>query len=163
MTDLSLDRMDLKILDALQRDARASNVELAERVHLSPSQFHRRLKRLEEMGIIARYVALLEPTAVGLSVMAFVGVTLEKHGANPAREFAEAINGVAEILECWAVSGDYDYLLRVVAADLAGFSDFLLHRLIRLPMVAGVRSIILLDCLKSGTALPLTQVKIAQA
>jgi Lrp/AsnC family leucine-responsive transcriptional regulator len=101
------------------------------------------------------YVALLEREPLGLGVMAFVNVTLEKHGESPAQAFDEAVQGHPEILECYAVSGEADYLLRVVAPDLKAFSDFLMHRLMRLPMVANVRSSILLDELKATTALPL--------
>ena len=155
MQSTNLDAADLRLLDCLQRQARLSNVELSERVGLSPSQCYRRLRRLEEAGLIRGYVALLDREKLGLGVMAFVNVALEKHGEHPARAFHEAVRGEPEILECHAVSGEADYLLRVVAVDLKAFSDFLLHRLMRLPMVANVRSSILLDELKATNALPL--------
>lgn len=151
----NLDAADVRLLDCLQRQARLSNVELSERVGLSASQCYRRLRRLEEAGLIGGYVALLDREKLGLGVMAFVNVTLEKHGEHPAQAFREAVLDEPEILECYAVSGEADYLLRVVAADLKAFSDFLLHRLMRLPMVANVRSSILLDELKATSALPL--------
>ncbi len=155
MRKIELDAADVRLLECLQRRARLSNVELSERVHLSASQCYRRLRRLEEGGVVRGYVALLEREPLGLGVMAFVNVTLEKHGESPAQAFNEAVQDDPEILECYAVSGEADYLLRVVAPDLKAFSDFLMHRLMRLPMVANVRSSILLDELKATTALPL--------
>ncbi len=154
--DIKFDAMDRRLLQALQMNGRLSNVELSTRIHLSASQCQRRLKRLEEAGIIRRYVALLDNEKLGLGVMAMVNVTLEKHGQDPAGAFHQVIKEEPAILECWAVSGDSDYLLRVVAADLKSFSDFLMQRLLGLPMVAGVRSTILMQELKATTALPLS-------
>ncbi|WP_142850016.1 Lrp/AsnC family transcriptional regulator [Telmatospirillum sp. J64-1] len=150
-----LDDYDCRILDCLQRNGRLTNVELSTQVFLSPSQCQRRVKRLEEEGIIQGYSALLSPEAVGLGVLAFVSVSLAMHGENPARAFTEAIRDIPEILECHAVTGEADYLLRVAAPDLKSFSDFLLHRLMRVPGVTNVRSTIALEELKRTIALPL--------
>lgn len=155
MHEIELDQFDRRLLQALQENGRLSHVELSERVHLSASQCQRRLKRLEEFGIIQHYVALLDPDKIGLMVMAMVSVTLEKHGERPAHAFKEAIQRYPQILECWSVTGEADYVLRVVAADLKAFSQFLMHELLSLPLVAGVRSNILLEQLKFTTALPL--------
>ncbi len=155
MHSLELDRYDRRLLQALQADARLSHVELAEQVRLSPSQCNRRLRKLEALGVIRGYTALLDRSRLGLQVMAFVSVALEQHGRQTAGAFSEAIRHYPQVLECWAVSGDSDYLLRVVAADLEAFSAFLLNELLSLPMVKGVRSSILLQELKSTTALPL--------
>lgn len=149
------DTTDLRLLACLQGEARLTNVELSERVNLSPSQCHRRLRRLEQAGLIRGYAALLDRERLGFGVVAFVSVTLEKQSEHPAQAFNQAVQDLPEILECHAVSGEADYLLRVVAADLKAFSDFLMHRLLRLPMVAHVRSSILLDEVKATTALPL--------
>ncbi|WP_440997670.1 Lrp/AsnC family transcriptional regulator [Arhodomonas sp. SL1] len=157
MHEISFDTYDRRLLTAIQDDARLSSVELSERVHLSPSQCQRRLKRLETAGVIRGYVGLLDRGRVGLGVMAFVNVSLEQHGAGSAAEFARAVADYPEVLECWAVSGDSDYLMRVVAPDLERFSDFLLHGLLELSMVASVRSNILLQRLKETTAVPLAQ------
>ncbi|WP_018717942.1 Lrp/AsnC family transcriptional regulator [Arhodomonas aquaeolei] len=154
---LAFDTYDRRLLEALQANARLSNVALAERVHLSPSQCQRRLKRLESAGVIRGYATMLDRRRLGLGVMAFVNVSLEKHGTDPARAFAGGIGEFPQVLECWAVSGDSDYLLRVVSPDLERFSEFLLHELLGLPMVASVRSNILLQRLKETTALPLDQ------
>ena len=155
MHENDYDNTDLRLLDCLQAEARLSNVELSERVHLSPSQCHRRLRRLEQAGLVRGYAAQLDRERLGFGVVAFVNVSLEKQSEHPAQAFNQAVQDLPEILECHAVSGEADYLLRVVAADLKAFSDFLMHRLLRLPMVAHVRSSILLDEVKSTTALPL--------
>ena len=151
----SFDRFDLKILECLQKQARMSHVELAEEVHLSPSQCLRRLKRLEENAVIRGYHARLEPAKLGYDVIAMVSVSLNKHGENPAQEFHRKINDIEEIVECWMVTGDADYILRVIAEDLKSFSEFLMHRLLRLPEVAAVRSTILMQEMKSSKGLPL--------
>lgn len=154
---LEFDAYDRRLLAAIQDNGRLSNVELAERVHLSASQCQRRLKKLEGAGVIRGYAALLDRREVGLRVMAFVNVSLEKHGTDPAREFSRTIDDFPEVLECWAVSGDSDYLMRVVSRDLESFSNFLLHELLGMPMVASVRSNILLQRIKETTTLPLDQ------
>lgn len=150
-----LDVYDRRLLQALQADGRLSHVELSEQVYLSASQCQRRLKKLEDTGIIRRYVALLDADKLGLGVMAILSVTLEKHGDDPARAFKESIAGHPQILECWSVTGEADYVMRVVAPDLKAFSDFLMHELLNLPLVAGVRSNILLEQIKFTTELPL--------
>ena len=151
----SFDAMDRKILALLQENARITSAELSEGVNLSPSQCHRRWRRLEELGLIKGYAALLDPQKLGLGVEAFVNVTLEKHGADPARSFVETIHRYPEILECHSVTGEADYVLRVVASDLKAFSGFLMTRLLTMPEVSNVRSNVFLDELKSTTALPL--------
>ncbi len=155
MHESNYDSMDLRLLDCLQGEARLSNVELSERVHLSPSQCLRRLRRLEQAGLVRGYAAHLDRERLGFGVVAFVNVSLEKQSEHPAQAFNQAAQDLPEILECHAVSGEADYLLRVVTVDLKAFSDFLMHRLLRLPMVAHVRSSILLDEVKWTTALPL--------
>ncbi|GAB3125136.1 Lrp/AsnC family transcriptional regulator [Novispirillum itersonii] len=154
--DSSLDAIDRRILRAMQDNARLSNVELSEQAHLSPSQCHRRLKRLEELGVIDGYSARLNPEKIGLGVTAFVSVSLGKHGESPATRFAEAVQGIPEILECHSVSGEADYLLRVTAPDLKSFSDFLMHRLMAFPFVESVKSSIALECLKRWKGLPVS-------
>ena len=153
--DVNLDQFDRRLLHALQANGRLSNAELAERVFLSPSQCQRRVKKLEELGIIQRYVALLDSDRIGLGVTAVINVTLEKHGESQARAFKEAIERHPQILECWSITGEADYLLRVVAPDLKAFSDFLMRDLLNLPLATSVRSNILLEQVKFTTALPL--------
>ncbi len=155
MQSVEFDRIDLKILAFLQEHGRASNLELAEAVSLSASQCHRRHKRLEELGVIAGYEARLAPAALGLGVVAFVHVAMEKgHFAN-IRKFTESVRNLPQVLECFSVTGDFDYVLKIVASDLKAMSQFLMDTLIPLPGVANVRSSVCLDEIKSTGALPL--------
>jgi Lrp/AsnC family leucine-responsive transcriptional regulator len=146
------DKYDLQILDTLQRTGRCTSVELAELVHLSASQCQRRMKKLEDCGLIKQYVALLDARSLGLEVEAIVSVS---QGGNPAEQFRQVIAQHPEILECHAVTGEEDYVLKVITHNLKEFSDFLMEHLMSLPIVASVRSNVLLQELKSTTALPL--------
>jgi len=152
---MTIDKYDLQILDTLQRTGRCTSVELAELVHLSASQCQRRMKKLEDCGLIKHYVALLDARSLGLEVEAIVSVTLSSQGGNPAEQFRQVIAQHPEILECHAVTGEEDYVLKVITHNLKEFSDFLMEHLMSLPIVASVRSNVLLQELKSTTALPL--------
>jgi Lrp/AsnC family leucine-responsive transcriptional regulator len=151
---IELDRTDLKILHALQENGRLSNLELAEAVNLSPSPTLRRLKRLEQAGVIARYVALLEPAQVGLGLEAYVRVMLDKRERHFAT-FAQAVQHWPEVVSCHAMAGEMDYLLRVVFEDLAHFSRFVMDTLLQHPGVVDVKSSFVLQVIKHTTALPL--------
>lgn len=150
-----LDRFDRQILAALQRNARASNVALAEAVHLSPSQCARRLQRLEEIGAIRGYRAVLDPAVVGFGIVGIVIVTLEKHAKHNVQGFLDAVGGCPEITECLSITGDGDFSLRVACRDLAAFSRFLMDVLMPMPGIATTRSSIVLESLKDSAALPL--------
>lgn len=152
----NLDVFDLRLLTALQREGRAPNATLAETVGLSASQVSRRLARLEAEGVIAAYAALLKPDAVGLTVLAFSSVSLERQ-AEAMDGFEAAVLRFPEILECYSVTGEQDFVLRIVARDLKAFADFLSNRLLRVPGVRSVRSSIVLHTIKQTTALPLPQ------
>lgn len=152
---IALDRIDLAILDVLQREGRISNADLAERVHLSASATLRRLQRLERDGVIAGYAARLDPAALGLDLTAFVRVQLEKHGSASIDTFVEAVRGWDEVVACHALTGDMDYLLQVVVRDLAHFSRFLLDRLLNATGVADVNSSFVLRTVKAPSGLPL--------
>jgi len=149
-----LDVFDLRLLSALQREGRMPNAALAEKVGLSASQVSRRLARLEAEGVIATYAALLKPDAVGLTVLAFSSVSLERQ-AEAMDGFEAAVLRFSEILECYSVTGEQDFVLRIVARDLKAFADFLSDRLLRVPGVRSVRSSIVLHTIKQTTALPL--------
>lgn len=151
----SLDGYDIKILAALQEDARISNVALSERVNLSPSQCSRRIARLEQSGLVRGYLARLDPAAVGLDVIALVTVTLKEHGEKAVQAFQSAVLDLPEVLECALTTGDADYLLRVAAADLNTFSDIVMYRLMALPNVGTLRSSIMLKQIKPLVGLPL--------
>lgn len=157
MYDLDLDRIDRRILAFVQANGRASNLELAQAVGLSPAQCHRRHRRLEEQGYIRRYEARLAAEKLNLGVTAFIDVAMEKGHIRDLTKFTDAVVGLPEILECYSVTGDFDYVIKVVARDLKSLSQFLMDRLMRLPGVNSVRSSICLDEIKCTTALPLPE------
>jgi len=142
---MELDAADIKILNYLQIDARASNAEIAEVALLSASQCHRRVKRLEDAGFITGYHAELDAARVGLDINAFVHVTLGTHEENRVKAFVEAIEPIDDIQECYSVTGDADYILRVSMPNLIAFSDFMMHQLMPLPMVGNVKSYIAME------------------
>lgn len=155
MPTITIDRHDLALLDAVQRDGLATNAALGDAVHLSASQISRRLARLAEAGIITGHAALLDPAAVGLGVTAFAHVSLERHGRSQSDAFETAIAELPEVLDCHSVSGDADYLLRIVAPDLPAFSELMMKRVLRLPGVAQVKTNIALQTIKQSHVLPL--------
>jgi Lrp/AsnC family transcriptional regulator, leucine-responsive regulatory protein len=152
-----LDRYDRLLLQALQENGRASNVELSERASLSAPQCYRRVRRLEQEGVIRAYRAQLAPAAVGLEVIAFVSLTLAREQFRQVRAVEGAIRAFPEILECYTVSGDFDYLLKVAARDLKSLSGFLTDRLMQVPGVSTVRSMVCLEEVKQTAGLPLDQ------
>ena len=154
LLDSSLDALDRKILDALQADGRSTNVELAARVHLSAPQCFRRVRALEERGVIRGYTARVQPEALGLGVVAYVSLNIAGEQFGRVRDIEASIRTFPQILECHTVSGDYDYLLKVVARDLKSLSQFLTDRLMQVPGVDDVRSMICLEEIKAASPLP---------
>ena len=161
MPTISLDRYDLALLERVQRAGEATNAELGEAVHLSPSQVSRRLARLAEVGIIKGRAALLDAAAIGLTVTAFAQVILERHGPPQSDAFESAAAALPEVTECYSLSGDADYFLRLVAPDLQAFSELMMKRVLRLPGVAHIKTSIALQKIKQTHELPLEH--IAQA
>jgi Lrp/AsnC family leucine-responsive transcriptional regulator len=161
MAAIELDRADLRILDILQEQGRLSNQEIAERVSLSPSPCLRRIRRLEEAGVIRQYVALLDPDKLGLGLLAYVSVKLEKRGKMPMEDFGALVQGWPEVAACYAMTGEMDYLLRVHVEDLQHFSRFVMDQLLRQPGVVDVKSSFALERIKETTALPLNVVRAA--
>lgn len=170
MAAVEMDKTDRKILAILQEDGRLSNQEVAERVNLSPSPCLRRIKRLEQAGVIRQYVALLAPEKIGLGLLAYVNVRLEKHGTSqvsgsgrsgtavthsPRADFSASVTHWPEVVACYAMTGEMDYLLRVHVEDMAHFSRFMMETLLRHPAVLDVKSSFALQRLKDTTALPL--------
>lgn len=153
-----MDAKDRKILDALQKNARISNVELARIAGLSPSPCLARVRALEESGVIDRYVALLDPKKLGLTVSVLVQVTLEKQVEAALERFEEAVRARPEVMECYLMTGDADYLLRVVVADVPAFERFILDFLSRVPGVGNIKSSFALKQVKDQTALPLHRI-----
>jgi Lrp/AsnC family leucine-responsive transcriptional regulator len=158
MSKDSLDRTDRKILAELQRDGRLSNQELADRVSLSPSPCLRRVRRLEEDGYIHRYVALVDAEKVGFGLVAYVTIRLNKHSGSshaPMADFARDIQAWPEVVACYAMTGDMDYLLRIQVQDLAHFSRFAMDTLMQHPAVIDMRSSFALQKIKETTELAL--------
>lgn len=151
----ALDQLDRRILAELQSDGRMTNQELSERVGLSPTPCLRRLRHLESEGVIFRYVALVDPEVVGYSVTAFVRVRLDQQDDRHLALFEEAIAGFPEVMECYLMTGDADYQLRVVVKSLGSFEDFLRQRLTRIPGVGQVTTSFALRPIVYKTALPL--------
>lgn len=150
-----MDQFDIRLLDALQKDGRLTNQELADRVGLSASQCSRRRAALEAEGVVTGYHAHLSHEALGLGVAAYVHVTLATHSPDNSRRFAELVNSLDEVLEACALTGEADYLVRLVASDLRALSRILNEVFLPHPSVAHVRSSIVLDDLKRTTRLPL--------
>lgn len=155
MLKKTLDSIDLKILRHLQDDATVPNVALARKVGLSPSPCLRRVQMLEEQGIIRQRVTLLDPAAVGHGMNVFVQVTLEKQTERSLQQFERKILGYPEVLECYLMTGEADYLLRTVLADMGAFERFVVERLTRIPGVSRVRSSFAMKQVKYTTRLPI--------
>jgi Lrp/AsnC family transcriptional regulator, leucine-responsive regulatory protein len=155
MAEASLDRTDLRILEELQRDGRIANAELAERVQLSPSPCLRRVARMESSGVIAGYAAKLDAARIGLGLQAFVRVQLARHDRDAIARFAELVQEWPEVVACYALTGDMDYLMQVWVQDLAHFSTFLMDRLMNAAGVDDVNSSFVLREVKPAGALPL--------
>lgn len=153
-----MDKSDISILKALQEDGRLSNRELAKKVSLSPSPSWRRLRTLEEKGVISHYAAVVDRHEVGLSIMGFAHVTLHDHSSDKVKMFDQAILGAPQVLECHATSGEHDYMLKVVAPDMASYQDFLSEYLLKIGVVRTVNTSFALKQQKNTTILPLDQI-----
>ncbi|MBE9607056.1 Lrp/AsnC family transcriptional regulator [Acetobacteraceae bacterium H6797] len=149
-----LDEASLRILDLLQTDSEISNAELAERVGLSASPCWRRVSEMRERGIIRRSVSLVDPLKLGLAVNVFVHVTLKQQDKLSLKTFTDAIAGRPEVMECYLMTGEADFLLRVVVEDLLRYQELMLECLTQIPGVSNIRSSFALDQVKYTTALP---------
>lgn len=155
MSNIPLDRIDKHILRLMQANGRISNLELADQVGLSPTPCSRRVKRLEESGLIAGHVTLLNPEALGLNLTAIIGISMDRHTPDRFEAFEKAIVKMPEIIECSIVTGQTaDFLLKVVVKDMQHYEKFLLGNLTRLAGVTGVHSSFVLRHLVKKTALP---------
>lgn len=150
-----LDIIDRKILSVLQANGRITMAELAGKVGLSVSPCHRRVKLLEERGVITRYIARIDQKSVGLHVSVFISIKLARQKEEDLDRFARAISKWDEVLECYLMTGNRDYLLRVVAADLSSYEAFLKNKLTRLDGIASIESSFALSQVKYSVALPL--------
>ena len=152
---MKLDRYDKSILDALQKNGRVSNVQLASLVNLSESACLRRVRALEESGIIDRYAALVSQPRVGLSGNVFVFIGLHREEERELAAFEDAVRNIPEVMECYLMTGEFDYLLRVVVSDMADFERLHRDSLTRLPGVARVNSSVAIRTVQKKTELPL--------
>ena len=150
-----MDEVDISILEILQADARISNVELARRVNLSAPATLTRVRRLEEEGLIDAHVTLINRRAAGYDMLCFVSVSLQLHDIEQVTGFREAVGQIPEVLECHHVTGDYDYLLKIVAHNTQDLENFLLRKLTPIPGVARIHTSLVLNEVKSTTVIPL--------
>lgn len=150
-----LDRIDIGILNRLQENARITNAELAKSVNLSPTPCFNRVKAMEELGLIRQQVTLLAPAVLGLHVNVFIHVSLEKQVEDALHRFEEAISERPEVMECYLMTGDADYLLRVLVPNIQALEGFILNHLTKIPGVANIRSSFALKQVRYKTALPL--------
>ena len=155
----ALDRLDRAILARLQTDGRETHEAIGAQVGLSASAVLRRIRRLEEAGVIDRYVALLRPESLGLGLSAYVNVRLEKRAEhakrNPMDEFRASVQGWPEVVECVALTGEMDYLLHLVVQDMSAYSRFMMDTLLRHPSVQDCKTSFVMDRVKTTTALPI--------
>lgn len=154
MPEYTLDAIDRKIIDYLQADGRMSNQDLSEKIGLSASPCLRRVRQLESNGIISRYVALVDPDKMGLSVTAFVRVRLDQQDDRHLQEFETAVAGFSEVMDCYLMTGEADYQLRILVRSLTQFEDFLRRRLTRVKGVANVTTSFALRPVIYKTAVP---------
>jgi Lrp/AsnC family leucine-responsive transcriptional regulator len=152
-----LDALDVRILNILQENARITTLELAEQVGLSPTPCARRVKRLEDDGLIQRYVTLLDEKQAGLSLSVFISVRLRAQTAETMEKFERSVRSMSEITECYLVSGVHDYLLHLRVADADALRDFLRNRLVTIEGISEAQSSIVLDKIKYTTALTLKE------
>jgi Lrp/AsnC family leucine-responsive transcriptional regulator len=156
---MKLDRTDKRILETMQQDGRISNLELAEKVGLSPTPCSRRVKRLEESGIIDNHVSLLNQSILGLKLTAIIGISMDRHTPERFENFESKVNEYPEIIEASVVTGQsYDYLVKAVVPDMEYYEELLLGRITRIEGVTGVHSSFVLRKVISKTALPLTHI-----
>lgn len=158
---MKLDAIDLRILAELQQDGSLTNVELARRVHLSPSPCLARVKALEGAGVIERYVALADAKALGLGLTVFINISLKSQSKEALAEFERRIAEHDEVMECYLMTGDSDYLIRVAVTDIAALERFILDQLTPIPGIEKIRSSFALKQVRYKTALPLPAKSVA--
>ncbi|GAB4577949.1 MAG: Lrp/AsnC family transcriptional regulator [Anaerolineales bacterium] len=150
-----LDSLDRTILNILQTDGRISNAELARQINLSPPACHARLKHLEELGFIRQYTALLDADLLGYDMLCFVNVSLQQHTMQQVEQFRHQIKAMPEVLECYHITGEFDYLLKVIIRNRKDLERFVVDKLTPLPGVARIYTSLALTVVKSDTAIPI--------
>jgi len=152
---MKLDPIDIRIMNELQNDSSHSNVELAKRVHLSPSPCLMRVKALKDKGVIRNYVALADPKILGLGLNVFISISLKEQSKEALAQFEQRISEHDEVMECYLMTGDSDYLIRVAVADMGALEKFILEQLTPIPGIEKIRSSFALKQVRYKTALPL--------
>ncbi|MDH6249421.1 Lrp/AsnC family leucine-responsive transcriptional regulator [Polynucleobacter sphagniphilus] len=152
---MKLDTIDIRILNELQNDSSHSNLELAKRVHLSPSPCLMRVKALKDKGVIRNYVALADPKVLGLGLNVFISISLKEQSKEALAEFEKRISEHDEVMECYLMTGDSDYLIRVAVADMDALEKFILEQLTPIAGIEKIRSSFALKQVRYKTALPL--------
>ena len=160
---MTMDAVDIRILSELQVDGSLTNLELAKRVHLSPSPCLTRVKALENAGVIDRYVALVQPKSLGLNLSVFISISLKEQSKSALAAFEKSIADHDEIMECYLMTGDSDYLIRVAVADITALEKFILEQLTPIAGIEKIRSSFALKQVKYKTALPLPAMGQAKA
>ena len=155
--NMKIDAVDIRILNELQADGSLTNLELAKRVHLSPSPCLTRVKALENDGVIDRYVALVQPKSLGLNLSVFISISLKEQSKSALAAFEKSIADHDEIMECYLMTGDSDYLIRVAVADITALEKFILEQLTPIAGIEKIRSSFALKQVKYKTALPLPE------
>ncbi len=154
-SDIELDELDISILRTLQANGRISNVNLANEINLSPPATYTRLKRLEKQGYIRSYAALLDWKQMGYDMICFVNITLQTHQPNDVEKFRQRISQLPEVLECYHVTGEFDYLLKIAIKDRADLDRFVMKQLTPIPGLARIHTSLALNEIKATTALPI--------
>ena len=155
MPTVNPDAIDIKILNLLQENAKLTNVELSAKVNLSPSPCLARVRALEQAGVISQYVTLLDPLKIGLGLSVFIQIVLERQVDRNLDDFQSKIALYPEVMECYLMTGDFDYLIRVVVPDMAALERFILDKLTKIPGLSNIKSSFALKRIKYKTALPL--------
>ncbi len=156
---MNIDKTDKQIITILQQNGRISNAELARHIKMSPPPTLERVKKLERNGVIQKYVALANPTKLGLTCFTYVEVTLVRHGREGVERFMQAITKLDEVMECHHITGGADFLLKVASRDIPDYENFVLHKLTALPEVQHLKTMVVLSTLKHETRLPMSAPK----
>jgi Lrp/AsnC family leucine-responsive transcriptional regulator len=155
MPNVDFDAIDVKILNKLQENAKLTNVELSNSINLSPSPCLARVRALERKGVVSRYVTLLDPLKLGLGISVFVQIGMERQVERNLEDFQTAISRYSEVMECYLMTGDFDYLIRVVVEDMPALERFIVDKLTKIPGISNIKSSLALKQVKYKTALPL--------
>lgn len=158
MPEISINKTDVEILSLLQRDARTTNQSLADAIGMSPSPCWRRVNKLEEDGVIQGYRAVLNRKKIGLGVMVFVRVTIDSHSEAEAKKFEKEVTALENVVACYSIGGDADFLLQVVSQDLDSYAEFSMSVIRRLPGIKEMQSMFVLKEIKPLTSLPIKSI-----